>query len=166
MAIYDMFNSLDDFEEGDIIYIPATNNYSETICEFAPVDREDDRHNPTFYTERAIIKEGSTWNPYPDCEITYEPGCPVRYATEEEEEWLNAAFSEKERKHKWHRTADILPDDDVVAGIWTDEDGVRFITLCYYDAKDKLWYEADAEVDHAAEVLKAPEYWIEIPKPE
>ena len=52
MAIYDMFNSLDQFEEGDIIYIPATNDYSETICEFAPVDREDERHNPTFYTER------------------------------------------------------------------------------------------------------------------
>ena len=69
-------------------------------------------------------------------------------------------------KHQWHKTADIMPGDDVVAGIWMDDEGVQYITLCYYDKQDRLWYEADAEQDHAAEVLKTPDYWIEIPKPE
>lgn len=71
-------------------------------------------------------------------------------------------------EHQWNKTSERLPVKchDVVAGIWTDEEGVQFITLCYYDAEDKLWYEADAEQDHAAEILKTPDYWIDIPKPE
>lgn len=92
MNNYDMSNSLDDFEEGDIIYIPETTNFNATICKFAPVEFEQNGGEQVFVTEMAIIKEGSNWNPYPDCEISYEEGCPVCLANEEQQEMLKSVF--------------------------------------------------------------------------
>lgn len=76
------------------------------------------------------------------------------------------------KQNLWNKTAEVLPGDgqDIVAGLWdVDEDGerVQYIALCYYDAEDKSWYEADYETKCVkGELLKTPDYWIDVPNPE
>lgn len=72
------------------------------------------------------------------------------------------------KDHQWHKTADVLPAErqGVVAGLWTDDEGAQYVTLCHYENKDNLWYEDVEDKNDVCTVLKAPDYWIDVPEPE